>query len=247
MSGAMRAVQRIGAEGSAQSDRVIAGTRLICCEGLHQSYRVGHSTVNVLGGIDLEITDGAFVALVGPSGSGKTTLLYLLSGLMAPTSGTIEVAGQRLSDLSEGARSRFRADNVGFVFQSYNLLPVLSAIENVMLPLALTRLSRKDRKKRAQVALEVVGMTDRAKHRPTELSGGQQQRVAIARAIVSDPKIIMADEPTGNLDRKSADDVLQLLETLNQELQKTIVMVTHDPNAAARANQQLRLDKGELQ
>ena len=212
-----------------------------------KSYERGKQTVEVLSGLSMEIREGAFEALMGPSGSGKTTLLNLIAGLDRPTTGVIEVAGVNLSALSEGARARWRAQNVGFIFQTYNLLPVLTALENVELPLLLTKLPARERKQRALTALRIVGLSDRVDHRPDELSGGQQQRVAIARAIVSDPKIIVADEPTGDLDRDSANDILTLLETLNGELKKTIVMVTHDPDAAARAHTTRRLNKGTLE
>jgi putative ABC transport system ATP-binding protein len=183
---------------------------------------------------------------MGPSGSGKTTLLNLIAGIDKPTSGSIKVAGQEIANLSESERANWRAQNIGFIFQFYNLMPVLTAAENVELPLLLTRLSKAERNKRVEVALKLVGLQDRMDHTPRQLSGGQQQRVAIARAIVADPKIIVADEPTGDLDRKSAEDVLALLKTLNETLGKTIVMVTHDPHAAEAAKVRRRLDKGQL-
>lgn len=212
-----------------------------------KTYYRGKQAVEVLDGLNLEINEGAFEALMGPSGSGKSTLLNLIAGLDQPTKGVVEVAGTDLSTLGEGARARWRSSNIGFIFQTYNLLPVLTALENVELPLLLTHLSSAERKKRAQTALRIVGLADRMDHRPDELSGGQQQRVAVARAIVSDPKIIVADEPTGDLDRESADEVLKLLERLNSEMHKTIVMVTHDPDAAARAHTTRRLNKGMLE
>jgi putative ABC transport system ATP-binding protein len=183
---------------------------------------------------------------MGPSGSGKSTLLNLLAGLDKPTSGTIEIAGKRLDQMSESALARWRADTVGFIFQSYNLLPVLTAVENVELPLLLTNVPSSERRKRAQTALRVVGLEDRMGHYPRQLSGGQEQRVAIARAIVNDPTLIVADEPTGDLDRQSADDILDLMDKLNKDLGKTILMVTHDPAAAERATVQLRLNKGSI-
>jgi putative ABC transport system ATP-binding protein len=212
-----------------------------------KTYERGNQPVEVLKGLSVTIREGAFEALMGPSGSGKSTLLNLIAGLDRTTSGRVEVAGVNLGQLSEGERAKWRAENIGFIFQTYNLLPVLTALENVQLPLLLTRLSSAERKRRAETALRVVGLSERAHHRPDELSGGQQQRVAIARAIVSDPKIIVADEPTGDLDRESADEILDLLGKLNRDLGKTILMVTHDPAAAARAQVILKLDKGVLQ
>jgi putative ABC transport system ATP-binding protein len=190
--------------------------------------------VKVLDGLDLDIEEGAFEALMGPSGSGKSTLLNLIAGLDKPTSGTARVAGHDLGSMSDGQLAKFRSTTIGFVFQSYNLMPVLTAVENVELPLLLTHLAANERRSRAQTALRVVGLDDRMDHYPRQLSGGQEQRVAIARAIVNDPKLIVADEPTGDLDRTSADEILTLLETLNKELGKTILMVTHDP-AGGRA------------
>ena len=202
--------------------------------------------LRVLEGINLDIVEGSFEALMGPSGSGKSTLLNLIAGLDRPSSGTARVAGKDLSTMSDGDLAKFRSQTVGFIFQAYNLMPVLTARENVELPLLLTKLSGAERKKRAQTALRVVGLEDRMDHYPRQLSGGQEQRVSIARAIVNDPRIIVADEPTGDLDRKSADDILLLLEKLNQDFKKTILMVTHDPHAAERATVQRRLDKGVL-
>ena len=213
---------------------------------LRKVYRRDKQEVTVLDGINLDIAEGAFEALMGPSGSGKTTLLNLIAGIDDATSGQIRVAGADIARLGESERARWRARNIGFIFQFYNLMPVLSAAENVELPLLLTNLNKAERKRRVEVALKLVGLQDRMDHSPRQLSGGQQQRVAIARAIVADPTIIVADEPTGDLDRKSAEEVLALLTTLNETLGKTIVMVTHDPHAAAVAKVQRRLDKGLL-
>jgi putative ABC transport system ATP-binding protein len=213
---------------------------------LSKAYARGKQTVEVLHGINLDVAQGDFLALMGPSGSGKTTLLNLMGGLDAPSGGAITVGGERIDKLSGAALARWRAAKVGFVFQFYNLMPSLSAQKNVELPLLLTKLSAAERRKRAAIALQLVGLADRASHKPTELSGGQQQRVSIARAIVSDPTLLVCDEPTGDLDRQSAEDVLTLLQALNREHGKTIVMVTHDPRAAARASHTLHLDKGTL-
>jgi putative ABC transport system ATP-binding protein len=202
--------------------------------------------VPVLNGLSLQVNEGDFVALMGPSGSGKTTLLNLIAGIDRPTSGQVVVAGTDVAQLSESQLASWRSHNVGFIFQFYNLIPVLSALENVELPLLLTSLSKKQRRERATTALKVVGLAERASHYPRQLSGGQEQRVAIARAFVTDPKVLVADEPTGDLDAKSAQEILELLETLNQEFKKTIVMVTHDPRAAQKAHIQYHLDKGEL-
>jgi putative ABC transport system ATP-binding protein len=209
-------------------------------------YERGKQKVEVLHGLTLEIPRGDFVALMGPSGSGKTTLLNLIGGLDQPTSGEVTVAGSRLDELGSSQLAHWRAHHVGFVFQFYNLMPVLSAEGNVELPLLLTKLSGAQRKKNVAVALEVVGLTDRAKHKPRELSGGQEQRVAIARALVSDPQLLVCDEPTGDLDRTTADEILGLLQVLNREHGKTIVMVTHDPKAAGFARRTLHLEKGQL-
>jgi putative ABC transport system ATP-binding protein len=219
---------------------------LIKIENVDKVYQRGHERVEVLKGLNLEVRAGAFEALMGPSGSGKSTLLNLIGGLDRPTAGRVVVGGADLGAMGEGERAHWRSANIGFVFQTYNLLPVLTAQENVELPLLLAKLPSAERKRRAQVALRVVGLEDRSGHRPDQLSGGQQQRVAIARAIVSDPKIIVADEPTGDLDRQSADDVLSLLAKLHAEFDKTILMVTHDPAAAERAAVIHRLDKGAL-
>jgi putative ABC transport system ATP-binding protein len=212
--------------------------------GVRKVYRRDALAITVLDGLDLDVQEGEFLALMGPSGSGKTTLLNLIAGIDRPTGGSVKVAGTNVAALSEGALARWRSHNVGFIFQFYNLIPVLTAEENVALPLLLERLSRKERNERAMTALKIVGLADRAKHSPRQLSGGQEQRVAIARAIVGDPKVLVADEPTGDLDAKSAAEVLSLLQRLNQEFKKTIVMVTHDPHAAERAGRQLHLEKG---
>jgi putative ABC transport system ATP-binding protein len=209
-------------------------------------YRRDSQEITVLDGIDLQVPEGEFVALMGPSGSGKTTLLNLVAGIDRPTSGQVIVAGTDVAQLSESALARWRSHNVGFIFQFYNLIPVLNATENVELPLLLTRLSKKERRERALTALKVVGLADRAHHYPRQLSGGQEQRVAIARAIVTDPKVLVADEPTGDLDAKSAHEILDLMGSLNKDFKKTIVMVTHDPRAAERAHVQRHLEKGVL-
>jgi putative ABC transport system ATP-binding protein len=219
---------------------------LVRASGLHKEFRRGSERIDVLQGVDLEIPAGDFLALMGPSGSGKTTLLNLLGGLDSPPRGTITIAGLRIDQMSSGQLARWRATNIGFVFQLYNLLPVLTAERNVELPLLLTKLSRKERRRHVEVALRVVGLADRARHYPRQLSGGQEQRVGIARAIVNDPTLLLCDEPTGDLDRKAGDEILDLLQALNRENGKTIVMVTHDPHAAARAKRVLHLDKGVL-
>jgi len=219
---------------------------LVSLRNLHKTYKRGPETIDVLHGIELDIDKGDFVALMGPSGSGKTTLLNLIGGLDSPTAGEIEVAGQRIDRMTGGQLAQWRSHNVGFVFQFYNLMPTLTAQKNVELPLLLTKLSAAQRKRNAGIALELVGLGDRARHRPSELSGGQQQRVAIARAIVSDPTLLICDEPTGDLDRQSAEDILTLLQQLNREHGKTIMMVTHDPKAAEYATHTLHLDKGTL-
>ena len=219
---------------------------LVEIRALSKTYERGKQKVEVLHNINLDIKQGDFLALMGPSGSGKTTLLNLIGGLDAPTTGSLSVAGKRIDQLGGGALAKWRASNVGFIFQFYNLLPMLSAQKNVELPLLLTKLSASQRKKNASIALELVGLSDRASHKPNELSGGQQQRVAIARAIVSDPSILVCDEPTGDLDRQSAEAVLTLLQQLNRDHGKTIIMVTHDPKAAEYATHTLHLDKGTL-
>ena len=222
------------------------GDPIIKLEGVAKSFWRGKERLDVLKDLDLTIPTGAFEALMGPSGSGKSTLLNLIAGLDQATSGRLTVAGQDLGNMSEGLRAAWRAQNIGFVFQTYNLMPVLTAVENVELPLLLAKLPAAERRKRAEIALKVVGLEDRGGHLPRQLSGGQEQRVTIARAIVADPKIIVADEPTGDLDRQSATDILNLLEKLNKEFNKTIVMVTHDEAAAKRAQIVRRLDKGAL-
>jgi putative ABC transport system ATP-binding protein len=219
---------------------------LVNIQNLHKVYFRGSERIDVLQGVTLDIPQGDFLALMGPSGSGKTTLLNLMGGLDTPTDGSIEVAGDRIDKMSGGRLSAWRARHIGFVFQLYNLLPVLTAARNVELPLLLTKLSSAERKKRVQIALSVVGLSERASHYPRQLSGGQEQRVGIARAIVTDPTLLLCDEPTGDLDRKSGDEILDLLQTLNREHGKTIVMVTHDPHAAARARRTLHLEKGTL-
>ena len=219
---------------------------LVSIRNLVMTYQRGPEKVHVLHGLDLEIPHGDFVALMGPSGSGKTTLLNLIGGLDTPTSGEIEIEGQRIDQFSDGQLAHWRSQHVGFVFQFYNLMPTLTAQKNVELPLLLTKLGAADRKRRAEIALSLVGLADRGSHRPNELSGGQQQRVAIARAIVSDPTFLICDEPTGDLDRQSAEEVLGLLQLLNKEHGKTIIMVTHDPKAAEHATHTIHLDKGEL-
>ncbi|MBV8852555.1 MAG: ABC transporter ATP-binding protein [Sinobacteraceae bacterium] len=219
---------------------------MVAVRSLTKIYERGKQKVEVLHGLTLDIPQGDFVALMGPSGSGKTTLLNLIGGLDQPTSGEIAVGGVRIDQLSSGQLARWRANHVGFVFQFYNLMPVLTAEANVELPLLLTRLSAAQRRKNVAVALEVVGLADRARHKPKELSGGQEQRVAIARALVSDPQLLVCDEPTGDLDRKTADEILGLLQVLNRAHGKTIVMVTHDPKAAEFANRTLHLEKGQL-
>jgi putative ABC transport system ATP-binding protein len=219
---------------------------LIRLRGINKTYERGGEKLKILDGLNLDVPKGSFEALMGPSGSGKSTLLNLIAGLDRPTAGTLEVEGKRLDQMGDGELAKWRANNVGFVFQSYNLLPVLTAVENVELPLLLTSVPASERRKRAQTALRVVGLEDRMSHYPRQLSGGQEQRVAIARAIVNDPKIIVGDEPTGDLDRHAADEILNLLDKLNKDLGKTILMVTHDPAAAERATIVRHLDKGAL-
>jgi putative ABC transport system ATP-binding protein len=219
---------------------------IVSLSNVVKSYTRGKQTVEVLHHLSIEIAQGDFVALMGPSGSGKTTLLNLIGGLDRPSSGEVKVAGERIDQLSSGQLAKWRARHVGFVFQFYNLMPMLSAERNVELPLLLTSLSSAQRKKNVQAALTVVGLAERAKHKPAELSGGQAQRVAIARALVADPTLLVCDEPTGDLDRSTADEILHLLQVLNKDHGKTIVMVTHDPKAAEYASHQLHLDKGQL-
>lgn len=219
---------------------------LVEVQNVTKIYKRDTLEIPVLQNISLSVPEGEFLALMGPSGSGKTTLLNLISGIDQPTSGSIVVAGTDIAKLNESALAKWRSHHIGFVFQFYNLLPVMTAYENVELPLLLTHLSKKEKKERVEMVLKVVGLEDRMDHYPKQLSGGQQQRVAIARAIVTDPTVIIGDEPTGDLDRKSAEEILILLERLNSEFKKTIVMVTHDPHAAERAHKVQHLDKGEL-
>jgi len=219
---------------------------LVQVKDVHKEYRRGSERIDVLQGINLEIPQGDFLALMGPSGSGKTTLLNLVGGLDRPTAGSVEVAGEPISKLSDGQLAKWRARHVGFIFQFYNLLPVLTAERNVELPLLLTSLSAAQRRQHVATALGVVGLADRARHYPRQLSGGQEQRVGIARAIVTDPTLLLCDEPTGDLDRKAGDEILELLQALNREHGKTIIMVTHDPHAATCARRVLHLEKGEL-
>jgi putative ABC transport system ATP-binding protein len=219
---------------------------LVTVHGVDKVFKRGSEEIHVLGGLNLTIPDGEFLALMGPSGSGKSTLLNLIGGLDRPSQGSIEVGGQRIDQLSDRKLAAWRARHIGLVFQFYNLMPVLSARKNVELPLLLTHLSRSERRKRADIALDIVGLSHRAGHYPRTLSGGEQQRVGIARAIVTDPTLLLCDEPTGDLDRKSGDEVLNLLQALNREQGKTIVMVTHDMHAAERAGRTLYLDKGQL-
>jgi putative ABC transport system ATP-binding protein len=214
--------------------------------GVKKTFVRGSEKITVLDSLDMHVAKGEFLALMGPSGSGKSTLLNLIGGLDRPTSGIVEVGGVRIDELSEGKLAAWRASHIGFVFQMYNLLPALTAERNVELPLLLTKLSSAARKKSVATALSVVGLADRMKHYPRQLSGGQEQRVGIARAIVTDPTLLLCDEPTGDLDRKSGDEILNLLQALNREQGKTIIMVTHDPHAADRATRTLHLEKGQL-
>jgi putative ABC transport system ATP-binding protein len=222
-------------------------TSIVSMKAVAKAYVRGKQRVEVLRGIDLEVEQGEFLALMGPSGSGKTTLLNLIGGLDRPDRGTITVAGERLETLSAGQLTKWRARHVGFIFQFYNLLPVLTAERNVEVPLLLTKLSAKERQRNVNAALTLVGLADRAKHKPAELSGGQQQRVAIARALVSDPSVLVCDEPTGDLDRETSESILALLQILNSAHGKTIIMVTHDPRAADHASRRLHVDKGRLE
>ena len=224
----------------------LASAPLVRIQGLGKSYQRGGQTLDVLVGVDLDVNAGEFVALMGPSGSGKSTLLNLIAGIDQPSAGRIEIGGVDIASLNERQLADWRAAHVGFIFQFYNLMPVLTAFENVELPLLLTNLSRRERQAHVTAALEMVHLTDRMDHYPNELSGGQQQRVAIARALVTDPALIVADEPTGDLDRQTGEEVLNLLQQLQRELGKTIVMVTHDPKAAARAGRLIHLEKGVL-
>ena len=224
----------------------MTGTPIVEIRHLFKSYRRGGQVVPVLHDLSFDIAEGEFLALMGPSGSGKSTLLNLIAGIDKPDSGELRIGAENISRLSESELADWRAANIGFIFQFYNLMPVLTAFENVELPLLLTGLSRRDRRERVQLALEMVSLSDRMAHYPSELSGGQQQRVAIARAIIADPLLIVADEPTGDLDRVSAAEILGMLERLNREMGKTIIMVTHDQRASERANVIMHLDKGEL-
>ena len=235
-----------GKSSSQEKAKGANGPAIVELRGVTKVFFRGKEPLRVLDGINLEVIEGSFEALMGPSGSGKSTLLNLIAGLDRVSSGTARVANRDLTSMGDSDLAKFRAQTVGFIFQAYNLMPVLTARENVELPLLLTNLSSAERKKRALTALRVVGLEDRTDHYPRQLSGGQEQRVAIARAIVNDPAIIVADEPTGDLDRKSADDILHLLEKLNREFKKTILMVTHDPAAAERATILRKLDKGVL-
>lgn len=219
---------------------------MIICRGLTKTYQKGNTTVTPLEALDLEVPEGQFLALMGPSGSGKTTLLNLLSGIDSPTSGTLKIAGSDISTLSRSQLTRWRSHHIGYIFQLYHLVPILTAYENVELPLLLDSISRRERRAKVDAALELVALSDRMHHRPTELSGGQEQRVAIARALVADPKLLVADEPTGDLDRESASKILELLQALAHEHGKTVVMVTHDPRAAEAADRTLHLEKGLL-
>ncbi len=225
---------------------VAVKTGAVSVQNVVKIYQRDSQQITVLDGLSLEVPQGEFLALMGPSGSGKTTLLNLIAGIDRATSGRVSVAGTDLTPLSEGDLAKWRSRNVGFIFQFYNLIPVLNAVENVELPLLLSHLSRSERRKRALTALRIVGLADRSKHYPRQLSGGQEQRVAIARAIVTDPAVLVADEPTGDLDSKSAEEILDLMQTFNKEFGKTIVMVTHDPRAASRAHTQRHLEKGVL-
>ena len=225
---------------------VATKTGAVNVQNVVKIYQRDSQQIKVLDGLSLEVPQGEFLALMGPSGSGKTTLLNLIAGIDRATSGRVSVAGTDLTPLSEGDLAKWRSHNVGFIFQFYNLIPVLNAVENVELPLLLSNLSKKDRRERALTALRIVGLADRSKHYPRQLSGGQEQRVAIARAIVTDPAVLVADEPTGDLDSKSAEEILDLMQTFNKEFGKTIVMVTHDPRAASRAHTQRHLEKGVL-
>ena len=218
----------------------------VSLKGVVKSYRRGREKVEVLHALDLDIPEGEFLALMGPSGSGKTTILNLIGGLDRADSGEVNVGGQNLQNLSGGQLAKWRTRHVGFIFQFYNLMPMLSAAANVELPLLLTNLSKAERRKHVAIALEMVGLSEREAHKPGEMSGGQQQRVGIARAIVADPTLLLCDEPTGDLDRQTADEILDLLQRLNREQTKTIVMVTHDPRAADHAKRQLHFDKGQL-
>ena len=240
----MGAPVAMGASGADPSPR--GEEPLVAIRAVSKHYVRGDQVIVVLDGIDLDVRRGDYVALMGPSGSGKSTLLNLIAGIDKPSSGEIRIAGVDIASLSDAELAAWRAEHVGFIFQFYNLMPVLSAFENVELPLLLTGLGRRERRERVDLALALVGLADRADHRPSELSGGQQQRVAIARALIADPTLIVADEPTGDLDRTTGEEILGLLERLNDDLGKTIVMVTHDPKAAGKAHRLVHLEKGEL-
>lgn len=220
--------------------------KIVEITNLYKEYTRDSMRIPVLNDINLDVTEGEFLALMGPSGSGKTTLLNLIAGIDRPTSGDLSVAGESVAQLSEGQLAKWRSHHIGFIFQFYNLIPVLTAFENVELPLLLTKLSKRERREHVETALSIVGLSDRMSHHPRQLSGGQEQRVAIARAIVTDPSILLADEPTGDLDRQSAEDIMTLVGRLNSEFNKTIIMVTHDPRAAEKAKVVRQLDKGEL-
>jgi putative ABC transport system ATP-binding protein len=239
-------METTGTEADPYRTAAAAPRSIVKLRGIRKTFFRGREPVRVLDSLDLDVPEGSFEALMGPSGSGKSTLLNLIAGLDRPTEGTIEVAGANIGTMADSALATWRSRNIGFIFQAYNLMPVLTAAQNVELPLLLTKLGSSERKKRVEIALRVVGLENRIHHYPKQLSGGQEQRVAIARAIVNDPTIIVADEPTGDLDRQSADEILTLLEKLNKEFKKTIFMVTHDPAAAERATVKRRLDKGAL-
>ena len=241
------ATKTAGAPGEPYRGTTTGTESIVTLSKITKTFFRGSEPIRVLEGLDLDVPNGSFEALMGPSGSGKSTLLNIIAGLDRPTSGAVRVAGADLGPMSDSELARWRSQTIGFVFQSFNLIPVLTAAQNVELPLLLTSLSRADRARHVATAMRIVSLEDRMHHYPRQLSGGQEQRVAIARAIVNDPKIIVADEPTGDLDRKSADDVLTLMERLNKELKKTIFMVTHDPAAAERAGVVRKLDKGALQ
>jgi putative ABC transport system ATP-binding protein len=228
------------------SDNAANGAPLVRVDGVEKVFRRGSEDIHVLAALNLDVPAGEFLALMGPSGSGKSTLLNLIGGLDRPTKGSVAIAGDRIDQLSDHQLAGWRARHVGFVFQLYNLIPVLSAERNVELPLLLTSLSKAQRRKHVETALAMVGLTHRAKHYPRTLSGGEQQRVGLARGIVTDPTLLLCDEPTGDLDRKSGDEILNLLQALNREHGKTIIMVTHDPHASARASRTVHLNKGQL-
>ena len=239
-------MQSVMAEPEVQSTRKLQGENIVSVRDLSKIYQQGEIDVTALNRISLDIASGEFLTLMGPSGSGKSTLLHIIAGIDRPTSGRCAVQGVDVTGLNESQLADWRNQNVGFIFQTFNLIPVLTAFENVELPLLLTKLNGKERRRLVETALDLVGLLDRKKHLPRQLSGGQEQRVAIARALVTDPRLIVADEPTGNLDSHSAQDVLQILRTLSQEVGKTVIMVTHDPKAAAYGTRTIHLEKGEL-